>query len=58
MSITKGAIGNLWPLVQDWSYDEVNGWWEWIEEEEQIIEDDIIEIEEELEIPTYQDADE
>ena len=58
MSITKGAIDNLWPLVQDWNYDEVNGWWEWIEEEEQIIEDDVIKIEEDLEIPTYQDADE
>ena len=67
MSITQGAI-DFWPIVQGWTYNDIEGWWEWVEEEEQVIkeevdefghviEDDVYKIENELEVPTYQDRD-
>lgn len=47
-------------MVTDWTYNEDEGWWEWIEEEEQYlekeIEDEVYVIEKDLEIPTYDDA--
>ena len=52
MSITEAAI-DLWPLVTDWTYNDDEGWYEWVEEEEKVIEDDVVYIEDELEIPTY-----
>lgn len=60
MSITQGAI-DFMPLVTDWTYNDIEGWWEWIEEEEKeiidVVEEDVYKVEDELEIPNYRDAD-